>query len=372
MSIILNVSVALIIISIVSGWCMFFRNKKLYLNREVDHLKMLSVIIPARNEGGQIGRLLDSINIQTYKKLEVLVVDDGSTDNTAEIVRSFGYRVIKNELNKGWVGKSSACWKGANQANGEYLLFLDADTELYKPDSLETIVNHFGEKGSSGILSIEPYHIVKKWYESFSVVFNIIVVTGMNVFTPIKSKLKPAGAFGPTIICSKEDYFNSGGHFKYRDSVMDNFGLAKAIEEKGLPIHCYLGKQTIHFRMYPNGIKQLVEGWTKSFATASESTHPLVMTLISMWISGAFVTSLLLIISPMLSNSNWIIISFILYSIYAVQCYVLARRVGNFPFFPHFLFYPVLFLFFTIVFIRSLYLTKVKKSVKWKGRDIDV
>lgn len=372
MSIILNISVVLIIISVFSGWFMLFRNQKMHLYRDNNHSKFLSVIIPARNEEKQIGRLLNSIKIQTYQKLEILVVDDGSTDNTAEIVRSFGYRIIKNELNKGWIGKSSACWTGANQANGDYLLFLDADTELQQSESLETIVNYYAEKGSRGLLSIEPFHIVKKWYESLSVVFNIIVVTGMNVFTPFGSKLKAAGAFGPTIICSKEDYFNSGGHFKYHNTVMDNFGLAKAIEEKGLPVHCHLGKQTIHFRMYPNGIKQLIEGWTKSFATASESTHPFVMTLISLWISGAFITPVLLIISLLLNNSDWIIVSFLLYSIYAVQCYVLAQKVGNFHFLPQFIFFPVLFVFFTVVFIRSIYLTNVKKTVKWKGRDIDV
>jgi len=164
----------------------------------------VSVIIPAYNESKRLRPLLESLNKQNHKPLEILVVDDHSTDGTGQLANSLGCRVIlADPVEPGWVGKSRACWSGAKKAGGSVLVFLDADTRLEHPDALSDLVVAFAKLGQQGILSVQPYHRVKKLYESFSAIFNIIVLTGLNRFSILGSKIRGTGAFGPCLICSQ-------------------------------------------------------------------------------------------------------------------------------------------------------------------------
>ena len=96
-------------------------------------LPRLSVVVPARDEGSTIGRALGSLLAQDYPDLEVIVVDDRSSDTTADILREIAARdgrllVLRvDELPAGWLGKNHAMWRGADRASGEWLLFTDAD-----------------------------------------------------------------------------------------------------------------------------------------------------------------------------------------------------------------------------------------------------
>lgn len=341
-------------------------------NRRLLGQPSITVIIPARNEEGRLQPLLESLQNQTLKPNEIIVVDDDSTDRTVEIARSFAATVIQaDKANLSWKGKSAACWLGAKAATGKWLLFLDADTRMDQTDTLEYLAISYQAQGTRGILSVQPYHKVDKFYEHFSAIFNIIVFTGMNLFTFWNNRFKGAGAFGPCILTTRNDYMEAGGHLVVGEAIMDDFELAKAFKQIGIPVVCMGGKNLIHFRMYPEGMKSLVEGWTKNFGTASQSTHPFVMTLISIWISGGFLPLLLLWMAFYLDTNIWLSIASICYVVFMVQTYFLARRTGNFKFYL-FIAYPMLFLFFTSIFLWSLIRTKWFRSVTWKGRKINL
>ena len=125
----------------------------------------LSVIIPARNEEHNLPALLRSINAQSVRPQEVIVVDDASTDRTAEVACSLGATVISSQpLPGGWLGKTWACQQGANTAHGNTLLFVDADT-WFETGGLERILAHY----NTGALSVGPYHAVRLPYEQLSV-----------------------------------------------------------------------------------------------------------------------------------------------------------------------------------------------------------
>ncbi|MDW0110109.1 glycosyltransferase [Sporosarcina aquimarina] len=333
---------------------------------------LVSIIIPARNEENRIVSLLESLSRQQGISFETLVIDDDSEDRTSEVARSFNANVIRNtKPDDGWIGKSAACWTGVQAAKGDLLLFMDADTTFERSDSLLRCVNSYVKMGGTGILSLQPYHKIKQVYENASTIFNIIVMTGMNVFTPFGERLKSAGSFGPCILCNRADYDASGGHAAIRGAVMDDLALGEAFQQQGLPVHCFGGRGLIHFRMYPEGFHQLLEGWTKNFGTASKSTHPFVMILVNLWITGGFVSPALLILTSLFGSLFWIIIATVLYLFNVLKMAWLARRTGNFSWwiFP---FYPLLLVFFTAVFMYSLYLTHVRKTVSWRGRKINV
>lgn len=362
------------LLGLVSGLLMFSRYPipSSTGSLELQHSSIVSIIIPARNEERRIVPLLESLSRQKGVSFETIVIDDDSKDRTSEVACSYNARVIRNtEPKDGWIGKSAACWAGAQAATGELLLFMDADTAFEDSDSLLRYVNSYEKMGGTGILSLQPYHQIKHIYENASTIFNIIVMAGMNVFTPFGERLKSAGSFGPSILCNRADYDAAGGHAGIRGAIMDDLALGEAFQGQGLPVRCYGGRGLVRFRMYSEGFQQLLEGWTKNFGTASKSTHPFVMTLINLWITGGFVTPGLLVLSSLFGSTSWIMFAGVLYLLNVLEVAWLARRTGNFSWwiFP---FYPVLLIFFTIIFVYSLYLTHVRKTVTWRGRDVQV
>lgn len=127
----------------------------------------VTVIIPARNEEQNIATSLSSILEQDYPqdKLEVIVVDDFSEDNTRQIAEQlmaqshFNARCISGRpLPKGWIGKSNACMAGALQASGEYIFFIDADTQSDK-SMLKSIMD-FTLTKSIDLLSFNPRQLM--------------------------------------------------------------------------------------------------------------------------------------------------------------------------------------------------------------------
>lgn len=355
------------LIAVLASYLMFYKlpmiHKVPYRHTDL----MLSIIIPARNEEGSIDKLLVSLGQQNYANYEVLVIDDESTDSTADVANKFGARVIPRKKDE-WRGKSAACWFGALEAKGEVFLFLDADTRFSHENALANMMEVYVSKGGKGLFSIQPYHAIQKGYENLSILFNIILMVGMNVFTFWRGHFQSAGAFGPCIITNRKDYFLAGGHKQVGSAVMDGLELSKAYSKLGLPTICMGGKGTINFRMYPNGVKELVEGWTKSFASGSTYTHPIVMLLIYSWIAGG-ILSVFYWFLPIINQDFMILL--IIYALFFMRFYQIARNIGSFSLF-YCLFYPVFFVFFVILFMRSLYFTKIKKEVKWKDRKIQV
>jgi 4,4'-diaponeurosporenoate glycosyltransferase len=339
-----------------------------FTSRNAEGLPILSIIIPARNEEGRISPLLQSLQEQRFKQFEILVVDDDSTDQTVAIAESYGAATV---LKNSGSGKSSACWLGAEQAKGSWLLFLDADTRFTGVDGISNLLHFYQRKGARGIVALQPFHTVERLYEHLSIVFNIIVVVGMNLFTIWGSRFKTAGSFGPCILCNRDDYFLSGGHKGIEGAIMDDLALGEAFLDKNLPVLCLGGKGIISLRMYPEGLRSLIEGWCKSFAVGSKSTHPVVMLMVIIWISGSFITVGALISSIIAWDPAAIMFSGALYIFYTLQTAWFARRVGNFRWavFP---FYPVLFLFFAGIYLYSFIRVNVFHSVKWKGRKIKV
>lgn len=360
------------LIGLISGLLMFWSPRKLEADHENDGFPFLSIIIPARNEALRLPRLLKSLQAQKYQQFEVIVVDDGSTDRTIDVANSYGAKPIKSEpISQMKPGKANALAHGSRHANGDWLLFLDADVELTDPNSLVKILASFAQQNGKGILSIQPYHEVVKHYENLSVIFNIIVLTGMNVFTYWKEKFKTAGSFGPCIVCDKESYHLTGGHEKSEESIMDDFALSDVFFAKNLPVTNYVGKGIINIRMYEEGYQQLSEGWTKNLATASQSTHPFVMTLIQLWIFGVIMAVAAPILALIVGSPLATFVSILFYLVYGTHTYLLARRAGNFKA-TVLLFYPLYILFFTAIFLYSLYRTHIVGSVMWRGRKIDL
>ena len=329
----------------------------------------MSVIIPARNEAQRIRPLLESLLRQSAPAHEILVIDDESVDDTARIARELGATVISGEgLPEGWSGKPWACWQGAEQSTGDILLFLDADTWL-EPAGLESLIGALRSK--RGLVTVQPYHVTEKAYEQLSAIFNIVVVAGMNAFTPLSRWWKPRGGFGPCAVVGRGDYLATGGHSAVKGEVLENLEMAKVFRRTGLPVACYGGRGAIHFRMYPGGIGQLFEGWSKGFASGAAGISLPSLILTVAWVWGCFSTFSSAIRALVPGSGVPPLPWLVLYLLYAAQIYWMLGRIGKFRWWTSAL-YPLPLVFFAATMVWSLVLTRLLRRVTWRGRQVRI
>lgn len=360
----------LTLVSWIIGVFLFWRIPLLRQHlRNKEEMTKVSVIIPARNEALRIGPLLESLRRQTVSPLDILVVDDHSTDATGHMAREAGARVISSaSLPAGWAGKPWACWQGAQESRGQILVFLDADTWL-EEDALEKLVQEWLDRG--GVVTVQPYHVTYRMYEQLSMMFNVVLMAGTNAFTPFGAALKPGAAFGPCIVCDREEYFRLGGHSRVAGAVLEDIGLAHIFLDAGLSVHCFGGQGTLYFRMYPNGFGQLLEGWTKSMALGAGSIRFWALLLSVTWIVGAISVSSDALRAVVLgSPAPWF--SYVLpYLLFAGQLRWMSSRIGRFQVWTSLL-YPIPMLFFVLVFLRSFIFVRLLGRVTWRGRVVPI
>lgn len=357
----------MMIIGIFIGLMLLYKIPSLENTKDVSNTAdgKISIIIPARNEEKNIGNLLKSLEKQMSDLCEIIVVDDGSTDKTGEIALSYGVRVIQpGDLPAGWLGKSWASFNGAKHATGEWLLFADADT-YFEEAGVSFIGEAFAEQSSEGILSIHPFHQVKKPYESLSSFFHLVTFAASGAFHFFQRKIMPLGAFGQCFICSKKEYFEWGGHEAIKGKVVENMALASQVRQYGSMLRCVSGKGAIAMRMYPNGLKSLIRGWSKSFASGAKATKWFMLLLVIIWLTGCltFITEIGILFS------KWWFLYVLLYAAAMLQIGVAIKKIGSFSFWAV-LFFPLHAIFFLLIFLTSFMNTFVRKTASWKGRNI--
>ncbi len=325
----------------------------------------LSVIVPARNEERNLPRLLVSLSTQGIQPHEIIVVDDDSTDRTSDVARAAGAIVIESKpLPEGWTGKTWACTQGADTATGEILLFLDADT-FFEDGGLRTILDTYLD--GRGALSVAAYHSVERLYEELSAFFNILMVAGTGAFA-IGGRNRPAtGLLGPFLMVDRQSYAAVGGHGAVKDKILENLHLARTFRERGVLTRCLGGRGSFNIQMYPEGLRSLIQGWSKAFAFGAAETPTWIMLASVGWFTGAILAAAFLVWGTIASTmALWLGAG--LYLLFVLQLQCILRRIGAFRLVTS-VFYPIPLCFYQAVFARSMYLRLCGKRVSWKGRE---
>ena len=311
----------------------------------------VAVVVPARDEAATIGQLLTSTAPQLGAADELLVVDDHSTDGTAAAAAAGGARVVAAPpLPAGWTGKAWALDAGVAATSAPVLVLLDADVAV-EPGGLDRLVAEHAGRG--GLVSVAPVHVVERPYERLSAVLATVAMMGTGAFTPWR-RTPPAGAFGPCLVTARRDLAAVGGYASVASDVLDDVALARRYQAAGLPVTLFGGRGTVRYRMYPGGLRQLVDGWSKNVAAGAGATRPLILVLVVAWIS-------VLIQAPWLGP--WV------YAACVAQLAWMWARIGRFGVMTALLF-PLPLLAFLVVFLRSAVLTLVRRRVPWKGREV--
>jgi 4,4'-diaponeurosporenoate glycosyltransferase len=322
-------------------------------------LGRVSVVVPARNEAAQLPRLLRSLS---GTQAEVVVVDDGSTDGTASVATTHGATVVPaGPLPDGWGGKAWACEVGARASSGDVLVFVDADVR-FAAGALGRVVATLDEGG--GLVSVQPFHVPDAPVEHLAALFNVVAVAATDVASPLGRRRGARGGFGPVLACRRDDHERVGGHAVARDTVVDDVALAEAFRSAGLSVQVLGGGRDVAFRMYPLGLGQLVEGFTKNLAAGVGSVRRSTALLVVAWLT-LLVQATVAPVRAVLGTADPATAA-ALYAVVAAQVWWMARKVGRFgPVIA--LAFPLLLLAFFGVFVRSLVAT-ARGSVSWRGR----
>lgn len=238
---------------------------------------LVTAILPAKDEEAYLAECLLSLRRQTYPNLEILVVDDRSTDRTGEIARDMAasdprVRVLTiDNLPPGWTGKTHALEHASHVANGQWLLFLDADT-LHAPESLE-IVMEFARSHGAVLTSLLPELRCDTFWER--VVQPVAAITLMQSFPlhAVNDDRSPlAFANGQYILIERSAYDAAGGHRGVRDRFVEDIAIAQRVKALGLPIRVALARGIVSCRMYAS-FNQVVRGWSRILYDASGEAH---------------------------------------------------------------------------------------------------
>jgi chlorobactene glucosyltransferase len=278
--------------------------RRLYLNlrflqwsraqgsRSLVDFPRVSVLVPARNEAENIHRCITSLVRQDYPNVEIIVLNDGSTDATGERLKALTERypqltVIEGheDLPEGWNGKCYACSRLANQANGEWLLFTDADT-AHMPDSIRQGVAQ-ALALDAAFLSVFPHQDTQSWSERLMVSFimDFLPVLGLNLEGMWRGDSDTA-ANGQFMLTRATTYRALGGHAAVPGALVDDFALAKRFREYGHTTAFVDGTTMLECRMYRSA-SEVWNGFTRTLllglTTASREHRPVWWPLAFAW-----------------------------------------------------------------------------------------
>src|SRR5882672_9236688 len=305
----------------------------------------ISVIIPARNEESVIAACVRSAAAQS-EVLEIVVVNDQSTDRTAEIVRSLTSGIPKlrlleaSELPAGWVGKNNAVWLGAQNAKGKWLLFLDADAILAEGATAKAF--KLAEENSAALVSFSPEQTLKAWYEKALIPFVYCQLARKFSYADVNDPKSPqAAANGQFLLIQRSTYDAVGGHAAVAGDVLEDVALARRVKRDGWGIWFGSGAGFVSARMY------------RSFHQM-ESAFPwmtFLVLLIGIKFPLAMFVGVLLLIFRQMS--------------YGLE---LARNQFPFKFIIYYL--PAVFLYAAVM--AASHRSYARGKVAWKGREYPV
>ena len=372
-----------VIVLILRDWPRFNRLPALHSGAQPGLLNPKSpLIIPARNEAVNIGRCLRGALSQSYAHVDVIVVDDGSTDDTPRIIAGMleqypgRLRAVPGRpLPAGWVGKCNACLHGASFADGEWLLFLDADTAP-QPALVQSLLA-FAQQRDLQVATTFPLNELPTLPEKLILpVFYQFALTAFPVQALISPEppAKYAMANGQCLMVKRDAYWSIGGHEAVKDKVLEDIEFAQAMRRAGFRIGLVTAFDELHVRMYRcfNEIVQglgkhatagrQASGWRAFWAVARMSFTLLLPPLLLM------ACVLALLFAPM---GEWVMPALLAAIASNVASYLFwARRYRTWyrlsP--ATALLAPVGWLLYLFIVARGTFKTLYKRG--WNGRDV--
>ena len=339
---------------------------------------LVSLIVPFRNEEANLPNLFSSLIKQDYRNVEIVLVDDQSTDKSPQIAKDFAARhknckvVSVKEKPEGWTGKTWACEEGFGNSSGEWLLFTDADVEFEK--SLITRALHFALVKNIEVLTLMPRILCKSfWAKLIQPIFIHVLLV---LYSPLRvndQKDPFAYVFGSFFLIQRSKYVEIGRHEVVKKSLIEDRALGFLAKQKGRRI------------MMLDALDSLTSVWAESLADVTHAIERIVSFSISVdplrgvvFAGGTFVVTILPFVTLAISllwysegvafSEIILILSFIagilallgssievLGSLKLSPIYVIASPLGG--------------LLFSLIMLTASYKNAFRKKIVWRGRE---
>ncbi|MDW8107733.1 MAG: glycosyltransferase family 2 protein [Armatimonadota bacterium] len=339
----------------------YWRKRRLLASDGI--LPTLSVLIPARNERENLPALLESLAPQLTSGVECYVCDDHSEDGTTEWLachaERLGVRWFRSAPRpEGWVGKNWACYQLATRAQGEWLVFLDADMHCAK--GFLNALRAYLATTEAHLVSAIPSFVSNDW---LSVLLKVMVP--FSVFTLLPLPLAehhphPAFAFanGQLMAIRKRDYVRWLPHFFVRAAVLEDVAIAALVKQHRGIVRILDGRAWLRVQMYPT-LRAAMDGFSKN-AVAICRTVPMAIFVAAMLVVVYLFPLIALVGMPEARGQAGVA------ALVSVLMFGLSARVVGLPFALG-LGYPISVALALMTLVRSIVWYR-RGTVVWKGR----
>jgi len=253
---------------------------------------LVSILIPARDEAANIGAALAAARASVGVPVEVVVMDDGSTDGTADVVRAHAAQDPRVRLGTapplppGWAGKNHACQRLAEAARGEHLLFVDADVRLER-HAAAALAAHARSQGMA-LVSGVPRQETRTLGEMLTVPMINLLLLGYLPIPRMRASTRPSlgAACGQLLLVERAAYLAAGGHGAVREKLHDALQLVRRLRAAGHRTDLVAGAGLARCRMY-GGLR---EAWAGFLKNAHEGmARPLALPVWTVLLAGGHV-----------------------------------------------------------------------------------
>lgn len=330
--------------------------RELPLRNDASTVPSLSIIIPARNEADNLKRLLPSLQALEYPgELEILVVDDQSTDGTGALAEQLGARVIRAEsLPEGWHGKPHACHVGAQAAKGDWLLFTDADT-VHEPHSAANAVSFAHDHALDG-LTLFVKQAPQNPFEGA-----VLTAAFAGLFAGVQDPNYLMN--GQYILIRRNVYEKSGGFEEVRDEPLEDLALGHRLRALGFIVPTLRGENVATVQMYA-GPLQMWQGMTRLGAGSLKWSGQ--GALVTAAFTTALASPLIVLVGVLARRLNFIWLP-VTWLVAALSVLPFARRFGGARIA---LLAPLGAAFVLAAAVFGLVQRVAGKGIEWSGREV--
>ncbi len=333
-------------------------------------LPAVSVLIPARDEEASIGASVGAALASENVAVEVVVLDDHSTDRTGEIVKQLAEQdprvrhVAGKPLPDGWNGKQFACMQLAAMAKFDRIVFLDADVRLQTDALVRLIMRQ--EQTNVALLSAFPHQQTGTWLEKWLIPMMHYLLLGFLPMVMMRrtTDARFAAGCGQLFLTRQKDYQRAGTHQAIRGSRHDGIKLPRVFREAGLITDVIDGTELAECRMYI-GAMAVIRGVLKN--AVEGIANPRIIVVFTVLLLGASVLPVATLIASLLTGQS---IPLVLSIVAVVLCHfprVIAAARFRQSFFGaacHTLATPLFVALQWVALLNHL----AGRTVSWRGR----